>query len=226
MCCNAFLQRPSSNVVSGDKMMNKALGPVWHTTQKAPGIIPEGLRGLDQEATWRKRHSDGWVYGHGSFCVVSHRPCVLGAFKYMRNSANEAKRLWWETGQLRGLVTTVIVDGKADDQALFAEFQRQRKMTLLTTPRKHSDPTEARQRMIQVLNLPIHRTLRQQRGQTVEPRQGVSKDIFALDWCWMRGHRNNRWLFAAMGVAVQLHQARALKAHRSTWKIKQEVLGL
>jgi hypothetical protein len=50
------------------------------------------------------------------------------------------------------------------------------------------------------------------------------KDIFALERCWMRGHRNNRWLFAAMGVAVQLHQARALKTHRSTWKIKQEVL--
>jgi hypothetical protein len=42
----------------------------------------------------------------------------------------------------------------------------------------------------------------------------------------MRGQQNNRWLFAAMGIAVQLHQARALKAHRSTWKIKQEVLGL
>jgi hypothetical protein len=118
------------------------------------------------------------------------------------------------------------MDGKADDQALFAEFQRQRKMTLLTTPRKNSDHTEARQRMIQVLNLPIHRMLRRQRRQTVEPMQGVVKDIFALDRCWMRGHRNNRWLFAAMGVAVQLHQARALKSHRSTWKIKHEVLGL
>jgi hypothetical protein len=84
MCVKSFLQRTSSNVVSGDKMMNNALGPVWHTTQKAPGIIPAGLRGLDQEATWSKSHRDGWVYGHGSFCLVSHRPCVLGAFKYMR----------------------------------------------------------------------------------------------------------------------------------------------
>jgi hypothetical protein len=118
------------------------------------------------------------------------------------------------------------MDGRADDHALFAEFRRQRQMTLLTTPRKNSGHTEARQWMIQVLNLPINRQLRQQRGQTVEPMQCVVKDIFALDRCWMRGHRNNRWLFAAMGVAVQLHQARALKAHRSTWKIKQEVLGL
>jgi len=80
--------------------------------------------------------------------------------------------------------------------------------------------------MINVLNLPQNRRLRQQRGQTVEPMPGVVKDIFALERCWMQGQRNNRWLFAAMGVAVQLHQARALKAHRSTWKIKQEVLGL
>jgi hypothetical protein len=226
MCCKSFLQRTSCKVVSGDKMMNKALGPVWHTKHKAQGMLPERLRGVDQEATWSKSHSDGWVYGHGSFCLVSHSPCLLGAFKYMRNSAHEAKRLWWATGQLRGLVTTVIMDGRADDHALFAEFRRQRQMTLLTTPRKNSGHTEARQWMIQVLNLPINRQLRQQRGQTVEPMQGVVKDIFALDRCWMRGHRNNRWLFAGMGVAVQLHQARALKAHRSTWKIKQEVLGL
>ncbi len=70
------------------------------------------------------------------------------------------------------------------------------------------------------------RRLRQQRGHTVEPRQGVVKDIFALERCWLRGHRNNRWLFAAMGVTVQLHQARALKMHCSPWKIKQEVFGL
>ena len=206
--------------------MNKAWGPVWPIKPRERGIIPEGLRGLDQEATWGKSPSDGWVYGHGSFCLVSHAPCVLGAFKYIRNSAHEAKRLWLETGHLRGVVTTVIMDGKADDQALFAEFQRQRKMTLLTTPRKNSDHTEARQQMSQLLNLPTNRKLRKQRGQTVEPMQGVVKAIFALDRCRMRGHRHNRWLFAAMGVAVQLHQARALKAHRSTWKIKQEVLGL
>jgi hypothetical protein len=213
-------------VVSGDQMMHQAWGPVWHPKHRAQGIIPEGLRGLDQDATWGTSLSDGWVYGHGSCCVVSHAPGVLGAFKSMRNRAHEAKWLWWETGHLRGVVTTVIMDGKADDQALVAEFQRQRKMTLLTTPRKNADHTEARQPMLQVLNLPTNRLLRKPRGQTVEPMQGVVKEIFALDRCGRRGHRHHRWLFAAMGVAVQLHHARALKAHRPTWKIKQEVLGL
>jgi hypothetical protein len=226
MWFTSFLQSTSCKVVSGDKMMNRAWGPVWHTKQKAQRILPARLRGVDQEATWGKSHSDGWVYGHGSFCLVSHSPCLLGAFKYIRNSAHEAKRLWLETGHLQGVATTVIMDGKADDQALFAEFQRQRGMTLLTTPRKNSDHTEARQQLLNVLNRPVNRRRRQQRGQTVEPMQGVVKDIFALERCWMRGHHNNRWLFAAMGVAVQLHQARAFKAHRSTWKIKQDVLGL
>jgi hypothetical protein len=226
MFFKSFLQNTSINVVSGDKMMNTAVGPVWHAKQKAQGLIPEGLHGVDREATWGQSHSAGWVYGPGSFCLVSHGPCVLGAFKSMRNSANEAKRLWLETGHLRGVVETVMMDGRADDQDLFAEFQRQRGMTLLTTARKNSDHTAKRQQMRKVLNRPKNRSLRKQRGQTVEPMQGLGKDIFTLERCWMRGHWPNCWLFAAMGVAVQRHQVRALKGQRSTWKIKQEVLGL
>jgi hypothetical protein len=226
MLFNSFLQRTSSNVVSGDKMMNKALGPVWHAKPKAPGSLPGGRHGVDQEATWSKSHDDGWGYGHGSFCLVSHGPCVLGAFKSRRNRAHEAKRLWLATGHLRGVVETVMRDGKADDKDLVAEFQRQRGRPLLTTPRKHSDQTEEGRQMIPILNRPKNRRRRKPRGQPVEPMQGVVKDLFALERCWMRGHRHNRWLCAAMGVTVQMHQARALKRQRSVGKIKQEVLGL
>jgi hypothetical protein len=151
---------------------------------------------------------------------------MLGAFKYMRNSANEAQRLWLETGQLRGIVATVMMDRQADDKALFCEFQRQRQMTLLTTPRRNSANTEARQQMIKVQNLPNNQRLRTQRGQTVEPIQGLGKEIFARDGCWMHGRRNNRWLFAARGVAVQMHQSLAYHQGRSPWTINQEVLGL
>ncbi len=55
--------------------------------------------------------------------------------------------------------------------------------------------------------------------------QGLVKEIFDLDRYWMRGDAANRWLFAAMGLAVQMHQLRAYKEHRSTWRIKSEVLG-
>ena len=59
MCGKSFLQRTSCQVVSGDKMMNQALGPVWHTKHKAQGMLPERLRGVDREATRGKSHSGG-----------------------------------------------------------------------------------------------------------------------------------------------------------------------
>lgn len=150
---------------------------------------------------------------------------MLGAFKGMRNSGNEAKRMWLETGKLKGLITTVLMDSKADDQALFREFQRHRQMLLLTTPRKGADKSPARRQMVKVLKQPKHKKLYKQRSYTVEPRQGLLKAIFELERCWMRGNANNRWLFAAMGVAVQMHQYRAWQEGRSPGAIKAEVLG-
>ena len=143
----------------------------------------------------------------------------------MRNSANEAKRMWRETGKLKGLITTVRMDSKADDKDLFFELHRQRGMRLLTTSRKGADKSPARQRMVKGLKQRKNQRLYKQRSYTVEPRQGLIKDLFELERGGMRGKENNRWLLAAMGVAVQMHQYRAWEAGRSTWAIKQEVLG-
>lgn len=206
-------------------MMVRARGPVWHRKQQAQGIIPKGLRGLDTDGTWSYSKSNGWVYGHGTFCLVACQHRVPEAFKWMRNSANEAKRMWLETGKLKGLITTVLMDSKADDKDLFFELQRQRRMLLLTTFRRGADKSPARQRMVKVLKRSKNKRLYKQRSYTVEPMQGLIKDIFELDRCWMRGKENNRWLFAAMGVAVQMHQYRAWPGRRSAWAIKPEVLG-
>jgi hypothetical protein len=150
---------------------------------------------------------------------------MLGAFKWMRNSATEAKRMWLETGKLKGLMTTVLMDSKADDKALFFELRRQRGRLLLTTSRKGADKSPARQRMVKVLKQGKNKRLYQQRSYTVEPRHGLIKDLFELQTCWMRGRENNRWLFAAMGVVVPMHQYQACQEGRSTWAIKPEVLG-
>lgn len=221
----SFLQTTCDEVVSADKMMVHAHGPVWHRKQQAQGIIPKGLHGLDTDGTWSYSRSDGWVYGHGTFCLVACRTRMLGAFKWMHNSGHEAKRMWLETGKLKGLITTVLIDSKADDQALFREFQRQRGMLLFTMARKGADKRPARQQLVKVLKQRKNKKLYKQRSYTVEPMQGLLKDIFELERCWMRGNVNNRWLFAARGVVVQRHQYRAWHAGRSLWTIKQEVLG-
>ena len=212
-------------MISADKMMNKANGPVWHKKQKDQGIIPNGLRGVDKDATWGKSQADGWVYGHGSFSLVSHKVPVLGCFLWMKNSANEAKRMWLETGHLKDQVDYVAMDSKADDYDLFREMERQRKVTLITSCRKNKVVSENRQRMCKVMKQPKHRQIYKERSYRVEPMQGLVKDIFELDRCWMRGSQNNRWLFAAMGVTIQMHQLDAYKQKQSNWKIKEEVLG-
>jgi len=205
--------------------MNKAKGPVWHKNQKEQGIIPKGLRGIDKHATWCKSNADGWVYGHGSFSLTSHKHPVLGCFLWMKNSANEAKRMWLETPHLKSQVDYVAMDSKADDSDLFKEFKRQRKMNMITYCRQDMDKTPHRKEMIKFMNKPEHKKIYRERSYKVEPMQGLVKDIFELDRCWMRGDENNRWLFAAMGIAVQMHQLQAFKQGKSTWYVKELVLG-
>ena len=206
-------------------MMNRAKGPLWHKKQKDNGIIPKGLRGIDKDAKWGKSATDGWVYGHGSFSIASHKVPFLGCFIWMPNSGNEAKKLWFETYHLKGLVDYVAMDSKADSFPLFREMKRQRKMNLITHCRKNMNKSANRKQMIAFMDLPEHKQIYKERSIKVEPLQGLVKDIFELDRCWMRGEKSNQWLFAAMGLTIQMHQLTAFKEKRSTWKIKHEVLG-
>lgn len=206
-------------------MMNRAKGPIWHKKQKEQGLVPKGLRGLDKEATWCKSHADGWVYGHGSFSITSHQFPVLGCFMWMPNSGNEAKRMWLETGHLKNRIDYVSMDSKADSYPLFREFKRQRRMTLVTGSRRKINVSENRKAMHRLMRASKLKQIYKERSFRVEPMQGLLKNIFDLDRCWMIGNKSNRWLFAAMGLTVQMHQLTAYKENRSTWKIKDEVLG-
>ena len=53
-----------SRVLVEDASLFKAHGPVWHQSDRLAGRIPENLRNLDQEASWRKSAYHGWVYGY------------------------------------------------------------------------------------------------------------------------------------------------------------------
>lgn len=73
-------------------MMIKAREPVWHKKQKEQGIIPDALTGLDKQASWSKSNADGWVYGHGTFSIVSHKIPVLAAILSLEITENCASR--------------------------------------------------------------------------------------------------------------------------------------
>ena len=149
----------------------------------------------------------------------------LGRFVWMKNSANEAKRLRFECAPYKGLLDYVSMDSKADDCDLYRELGRQRKTKLVTCCREHMNKTDKRRQMIADMHQQRHKQIYKERGYRVEPMQGIVKDIFDLNRCWMRGNDNNRWLFAAMGLTVQMHQLKAYENNQSTWQIKNQVLG-
>jgi hypothetical protein len=53
-----------SRVLIEDASLFKADGPVWHQSDRLAGRVPEKLRNLDQDASWRKSGYHGWVYGY------------------------------------------------------------------------------------------------------------------------------------------------------------------
>lgn len=207
-------------------MMIKAKGPVWHKKQKKQNIIPRGLHGIDREATWGKSATDGWVYGHGSFCITSYDIPIVGIFQWMPNSAHEAKRLKSEIVKYETIVRKVFMDSKADDQHLYFGLLANHQIELVTCPRRNMDKSPSRRKMIRQMLTHKNRMDYRKRAVTVEPMQALVKEIFDLETCWMRGDANNRWLFAAMGIAIQIAQWNAFKNRASTWKIKHDVLGL
>lgn len=200
-------------------------GKVWHKKDKEAGRVPKGLRGLDKEATWSYSNADGWIYGHGTFCLTSHGKTVVGLFVWMPNSAHEGKRLGVEIPEFAGVLETVCMDSKADDEKMYRTLKEESGIKLLTVPRAEMDKSEERQVFVEEQMKEENRLVYRKRGVTVEPMQGVLKEIFGLEECWMRGNRSNRWLVAAMGVAVQMAQHEAVTENRSTWKIKEAVCG-
>jgi hypothetical protein len=222
----SFLKKSSIKKVSADKMMVKAKGPLWHQKQKRQGIIPQGLRGLDREATWGKSRVDGWIYGHGTFSLTPHRLPIVGIFQWMPNAGNEAKRMEQEVITYEGMVKKIFMDSKADDQHLYCRLKKNHHIQLVTVPRKGMDKSALRKKMIKQMLTKKNRKDYKERATTVEPMQGLVANIFELERCWMRGDANNRWLFAAMGIAVQMAQWRAWHHKRSTWNVKSDVIGL
>jgi len=77
----------------------------------------------------------------------------------MKNSANEAKRLWLETFYIKNQIDYLCMDSKADDYDLYREFKRQRKINLITCCRENMDKSEHRKKMIKFMEKPKHKKM-------------------------------------------------------------------
>jgi hypothetical protein len=85
--------------------------------------------------------------------------------------------------------------------------------------------SKKRRQMITDMHQTKHHQIYKERSYRVEPMQGIVKDIFDSNRCWMRVNNNNHWLFVAMGLKVQMHQLIAYRNKKSTRQMKEQALG-
>ena len=165
-------------VVYQDKSLFKAKGPVWHSKDRAAGRIPEGLRGLDTDATWSKSGYHGWVYGYGLHITTTASGFPIIAITDTAK-VSEKTVLDQITPPLiqRNIGYLVADDGYTDLNRI---EQLAKQGLLLITPalrvtRKKGD------RYLQYLNQPQLHGYQHQRKVAIEPIFELLKMVLATD---------------------------------------------
>lgn len=173
----------NSATAASDGSAFKTPGPVWHKKDKEAGVVPKGLRGLDQEADWIQSSYHGWVYGykaHATISVSSTVRVVLDAT--VTGSACESKVLKERIEQLPATIETMLLDAGYDDGDLIKRFAARDIVALapLAKPMGVSTP-QARRDRAAYLASDAGKVWYQARGTSIEPFFGTIKDFFALD---------------------------------------------
>ncbi len=173
-----------ASVAASDGSVFATPGPVWHKKNKAAGIIPLGLHGLDKEADWIQSDYHDWVYGYKAHVTISASlstvRVVLGAT--VTGSACESHILQARVADLPPLVRTLLLDAGYDDGDLIATCAEHGIEVLvpLSKPIGKTTPKARRDRAA-YLTSPIGKSRYRQRGSTIEPFFGTIKDFFRLD---------------------------------------------
>ena len=173
-----------ASVAASDGSAFATPGPVWHKKDKAAGVIPEGLHGLDTEADWIQSDYHGWVYGYKAHVTISVAPTsvrvVLGAT--VTGAACDSHVLKTRVKDLPPLVRTLLLDAGYDDGDLIAECAKHAIEVLapLSKPIGTSSPQDRRD-LAAYLASPVGNSRYKQRGCSIEPFFATIKDFFHLD---------------------------------------------
>lgn len=181
------------NTAAADGSAFETPGPVWHKKDQEAGIIPEGLRGLDQEADWIQSPYHGWVYGYKAHVTISVSPATVRVVldATVTGSTCETHVLQAQLSDLPPTLDTLLLDAGYDDGALIAQAA-ERGITVLaplSKPIGESTPQDRRDRAA-FLASPPGKARYAQRGTSIEPFFGTIKDFFCLDPLPLQGKRH------------------------------------
>ena len=206
--CWAEMLSPAfrSRMLAEDASLFKALGPVWHQSDRKVNRIPEKLRNLDTDASWGRSAYHGWVYG---YCL--HLTCNHAGFPKLVQvetaSVDESHILEQKTEMIFQLVPRALVADNAYHKAMRVRQWAKAGILLLTPAAtwKNGRYAQAYQRLIK--SPPFLKWL-SYRKTTIEP----VFDLFAKVLGTSNNHKQlpvkglaNVRSFLALGVlAVQI----------------------
>jgi Transposase DDE domain len=159
-------------------------GPVWHKTDKAAKVVPDGLHGLDKEADWIQSEYHGWVYGYKAHVSISVAPTTVRVVldACVTGSACESHILQERVQVLPPVLRTLLLDAGYDDGDLIADCALHAIQVLapLSKPLGKSTPQDRRVRAAYLAS-PQGKARYRLRGCSIEPFFATIKDFFHLD---------------------------------------------
>lgn len=216
-----------AEVVSVDKSIVAARGPVWH---RHKGQDRRPRRGVDQDAGWGRSEHDGWVYGYSYEVVVScGAKGVLWPLLASADQANRSESLSFreKIPDLPRQTRYVLADRgyDADDSCEAIEWSEQNtrvgRRFLCPTIERYNARRPRRQEWKEsgerkrrrahrdarkaFLQTKRGKRLYARRSQTVEPFNSWFKALFELeDRVWHRSIENNRTQLTAALLIYQI----------------------
>jgi hypothetical protein len=172
------------HVAASDGSAFATPGPVWHKKDKAVGVVPKGLRGLDQEADWIQSTYHGWVYGYKGHISMSVSPATVRVVldATVTGSACESHILAHRLVGLPETIESFLLDAGYDDAPLIAACEARGMEVLVPLSKSIGLSTSIQRRERAAYLASAQGKVRyQQRGSSIEPFFASIKDFFELD---------------------------------------------
>lgn len=182
-----------ARVAASDGSAFATPGPVWHKKDKAAGIIPEGLHGVDREADWIQSEYHGWVYGYKAHVSITVAPTTIRIVldACVTGSACESHVLQARIKHLPPLLRTLLLDAGYDDGDLIAACAECGVEVLVPLSKPVGTSTsQARRDRAAYLASPQGKARYRQRGCSIEPFFGTIKNFFHLNPLPLQGKTN------------------------------------
>ena len=181
----------NSYVLLEDGSLFKAQGPVWHQSDRQQNRIPDKLRNLDTNASWRKSGYHGWVYGYSL-----HLTCNLTGFAKLiqveTGSIAEATVLEERTEALFALKPEAVVGDNAYHKAMRVRNWAKQGVILLTPAASWKKGRYAQA---------YHRFIKEpEPAQWLKARRTAIEPIFDL-FCKVLDTQNNQKQLPVKGLA-------------------------